>query len=264
MTPSSPLRNFSGFSYKKWSRRPTRLRWRLAHRSRQRRIVMPSKCATSELIDHDRRKLLTAAATGIAAAGVGRPCFPRIRPAAAATSDAIRPFRINIPDEALVDLRRHQGDALARETVADDSQGVPLATMQGLARYWATDYDWRKCEASSTPCRIRHRNRRAGHSLHPRALETRERAAAHRHARLARLDHRAVEDHRSAHQSHGHGASASDAFHLVIPSLPGYGFSAKPATTGWDPVAHRARLGRADETPRIHALRGARRRSGRP
>ncbi|MGY1633750.1 epoxide hydrolase N-terminal domain-containing protein, partial [Geodermatophilus sp. SYSU D01186] len=65
------------------------------------------------------------------------------------TSSAVRPFRIDVPDEALADLRRRIAATVwpERETVPDTSQGVPLATMQELARYWATDYDWRRCEA---------------------------------------------------------------------------------------------------------------------
>ena len=130
-----------------------------------------------------------------------------------------------------------------KETVADQSQGVPLATMQELARYWATDYDWRKVRGEAErPAAVHHRDRWAGHSFHPRSLEACECAAAHRHARMARLDHRAAEDHRSADQSRRPmAASAADAFDVVIPSMPGYGFSGKPTSTGWGPE----RMGRA-------------------
>ena len=101
----------------------------------------------SEVINEDRRQLLSTAAIGIAAAGAAS-LFPAY-PAPAATSDAMRPFRINVPEEDLVDLRRRIAATRwpERETVTDKSQGVQLATIQKLARYWATDYDWRKVEA---------------------------------------------------------------------------------------------------------------------
>ena len=93
----------------------------------------------------------------------------------AADKDAIRPFHVSIPEEALVDLRRRIAATRwpEQETVADQSQGVPLATMQELARYWATDYDWRKVRGETErPTAVHHRDRWAGHSFHSRAFET--------------------------------------------------------------------------------------------
>ncbi len=88
-----------------------------------------------------------------------------------------------------------------KETVGDDSQGVPLDLMQDLARYWASEYDWRSCEEKLNALpQLRDRDRRSRHPLHPRSLPARGRVAAHRDPRLARLDHRAAEDHRPAHQ----------------------------------------------------------------
>jgi hypothetical protein len=97
-----------------------------------------------ETIDHDKRKLLTGAALGLAAAGFAS-LFP-VRPAPAATTDAISPFHIHIPEADLVDLRRRLAATRwpEKETVTDDSQGVPLAMLQDLVRYWQTDYDWRR------------------------------------------------------------------------------------------------------------------------
>ena len=131
--------------------------------------------ATAEGIDHDRRRLLTTAAMGIAVAGAASflPARPGV---AAAAGDAIRPFRVDVPEEALADLRRRIAATRwpERETVADTSQGVQLATMQKLARYWATDYDWRKVRGEAErPAAVHHRDRRAGHPLHPRPLEAR-------------------------------------------------------------------------------------------
>ena len=101
----------------------------------------------SEVIDQVRRRLLSTAAMGIAAAGAAS-LFPRSS-ASAAAADAIHPFRIDVPEQDLVDLRRRLAATRwpDKETVADESQGVPLATLQGLVRYWQTDYDWRKVEA---------------------------------------------------------------------------------------------------------------------
>ena len=103
---------------------------------------------TSETIDQDRRRLLGTAAMGIAVAGAASLLPSKLT--AAPAGDAIRPFgSVNVPEEALVDLRRRIAATRwpDRETVTDASQGVQLATIQALARYWATEYDWRKIEA---------------------------------------------------------------------------------------------------------------------
>ena len=161
--------------------------------------------ATAEGIDHDRRRLLTTAAMGIAVAGAASflPARPGV---AAAAGDAIRPFRVDVPEEALADLRRRIAATRwpERETVADHSQGVQLATIQDLARYWATDYDWRKCEArlNALPQFVTEIDGLDIHFIHVRSKHA-ERAAGHHHARLAGLDHRAAEDHRSAHRPDG-------------------------------------------------------------
>ena len=102
--------------------------------------------AITEAINQDRRRLLSTAAMGIAVAGAAS-LLPA-HPASAAEGDAIRPFHISFPEEALVDLRRRIAATRwpERETVTDPSQGVQFATVQKLARYWQTDYDWRKIE----------------------------------------------------------------------------------------------------------------------
>ena len=124
---------------------------------------------------------------------------------------AIRPFRINVPEAELAELRRRIKATKwpERETVADASQGVQLATMQKLARYWATEYDWRKFEArlNALPQFITEIDGLDIHFIHVRSKHD-ECAAGHRHARLARLDHRAAEDHRSADQSRRRMAGA--------------------------------------------------------
>src|SRR6478735_5027095 len=156
-----------------------------------------------------------------------------------AAAEAIRPFRVKVPDEMLTDLRRR---ILAmrwpeRETVTDQSQGVPLATMRQLARYWATDYDWRKVEArlNALPQFVTEIDGLDVHFLHVRS--------GHEDALPLLVTHgwpgSVVEQLKIVGpltDPTAHGGSAADAFHLVIPSLPGHGFSGKPTAPGWTPV----------------------------
>src|ERR671921_1339616 len=157
---------------------------------------------------------------------------------------AVRPFRIDVPEEDLDDLRRRivATQWPEKETVADESQGVPLATMQELARYWATDYDWRKVEAklNALPQFMTEIDGLDIHFIHVRS--------PHENALPLIVNHgwpgSIIEQLKIIDplvDPTAHGASAEDAFHLVIPSMPGYGFSGKPTTTGWD----QARIARA-------------------
>jgi len=155
------------------------------------------------------------------------------------TSAAIRPFRINIPEAELVELRRRINATIwpERELVADESQGVQLATMQKLARYWTTDYDWRKVEAklNSLPQFITEIDGLNIHFIHVRSQHQNALPLIVTHGWPGSvIEQLKIIDPLS--NPTAHGASASDAFHLVIPSIPGYGFSGKPAKTGWDPV----------------------------
>jgi hypothetical protein len=183
---------------------------------------------------------------------------------AAAEDTATRPFRINVPEEVLVDLRRRVATTRwpDRETVTDDSQGVPLATMQELARHWATDYDWRKVEArlNALPQFITQIDGLDIHFIHVRSRHENAMPLIVTHGWPGSvIEQLKIIDPLTNPMAHG--ASGSDAFHLVIPSMPGYGFSGKPTTTGWGPDRI-ARLDRADEAPGIHALCCARRRLG--
>jgi pimeloyl-ACP methyl ester carboxylesterase len=151
----------------------------------------------------------------------------------------VRPFRIDdVPEEDLVDLRRRIADTQwpEKETVADESQGVPLATMQELARYWATDYDWRKCEAklNALPQFITEIDGLDIHFIHVRS--------EHEDALPLIVTHgwpgSIIEQLKilgPLTDPTAHGGSAEDAFDVVIPSMPGYGFSGKPTSTGWGP-----------------------------
>ena len=159
-------------------------------------------------------------------------------PADVAEQTAVRPFQIAFPESDLADLRRRV-DATRwpeRETVTDDSQGVPLATMQALARYWATDYDWGACEArlNALPNFLTEIDGLDIHFIHV--------SSPHADALPLIVTHgwpgSIIEQLKIIEpltNPTAHGASAADAFHLVIPSLPGHGFSAKPTATGWDP-----------------------------
>ncbi|MGY4422314.1 pimeloyl-ACP methyl ester carboxylesterase [Bradyrhizobium sp. JR6.1] len=200
----------------------------------------PAAIATGQLnqdaIDQDRRRLLTGAALGLIAAGAAS-LFPA-HPAAAASSDAIRPFRINIPEEDLVDLRRRLAATRwsDKETVNDDSQGVPQAMLRDLVRYWQTDYDWRKVEArlNALPQFVTEIDGLDIHFIHVRSNHDNALPLIVTHGWPGSvIEQMKIIDPLT--DPTAHGGSASDAFHLVIPSMPGYGFSGKPTTVGWDP-----------------------------
>jgi pimeloyl-ACP methyl ester carboxylesterase len=150
----------------------------------------------------------------------------------------IRPFRVDMPDEAIADLRRHIAATRwpSRELVADRSQGVQLATIQELARYWATDYDWRKCEArlNALP---QFRIEIDGVDVH--FIHVRSR---HKNALPLIVTHgwpgsviELLGVVGPLTDPAAHGGRAEDAFDLVLPSLPGYGFSGEPTEVGWNP-----------------------------
>jgi pimeloyl-ACP methyl ester carboxylesterase len=152
--------------------------------------------------------------------------------------NAIRPFRVNVPDAELADLRRRISATRwpDRETVKDESQGVRLATMQQLARYWATEYDWRKVETrlNALPNFVTEIDGLDIHFIHIRSK--------HENALPLIVTHgwpgSVVEQLKIIEpltNPTAHGGKAEDAFHLVIPSLPGYGFSGKPTAPGWTP-----------------------------
>jgi pimeloyl-ACP methyl ester carboxylesterase len=156
----------------------------------------------------------------------------------------IRPFTVEIPEAELEDLRaRIRATRFPdRETVEDDSQGVPLALMQNLARYWATEYDWRKCEArlNAVPNFITEIDGLDIHFIHVRSKHEDALPIVVCHGWPGSIVEQLKLIGRLTDPT-AHGASASDAFHVVIPSMPGYGFSGKPTTTGWDLV----RIGKA-------------------
>jgi pimeloyl-ACP methyl ester carboxylesterase len=156
---------------------------------------------------------------------------------------AIRPFQVNVPEAELTELRRRITATRwpERETVPDQSQGVQLETMQKLARYWATEYDWRKAEArlNALPNFMTEIDGLDIHFIHVRSKHENALPLIVTHGWPGSIiEQLKIVDPLT--NPTAHGGSASDAFHLVIPSMPGYGFSGRPATTGWDP-AHIAR-----------------------
>ena len=156
----------------------------------------------------------------------------------------VRPFKISFPEPDLTELRRRINATRwpERETVADDSQGVPLAMMQDLARYWGSDYDWSQCEAklNGLPNFITEIDGLDIHFVHVRSQHEDALPLVVTHGWPGSVIEQLKIIEPLANPE-AHGGSGADAFHLVIPSLPGHGFSAKPTTTGWDP----ARIARA-------------------
>ncbi len=158
------------------------------------------------------------------------------KPSATVGDSAMREFKVDIPEAALVDLRQR---ILAtrwpeKETVADESQGVPLATMRELARYWATDYDWRKAEAklNSYPQFITNIDGLDIHFIHVRSKNPKALPVIISHGWPGSvLEQIKLIDLLT--DPTAHGGKAEDAFDVVIPSMPGYGFSGKPTSTGW-------------------------------
>ena len=150
---------------------------------------------------------------------------------------AIRPFHVNVPEAELTELRRRINATRWPDRETDASQGVQLATMQELARYWATEYDWRRVEArlNALPQFLTEIDGVDIHFIHVRSK--------HEDALPLIVSHgwpgSVIEQLKIIDpltNPTAHGGKASDAFHVVIPHMPGYGFSGKPTTTGWDPV----------------------------
>jgi hypothetical protein len=160
------------------------------------------------------------------------------KPPAAGENSLIRPFQVNIPEDRITDL--HKRIVATRwpekETVMDASQGVQLATMQELARYWATEYDWRRCEAklNTYPQFVTNIDGLDVHFIHVRSKNPNALPLIVTHGWPGSIiEQLKIIDPLT--NPAAHGGRAEDSFDIVIPSLPGYGFSGKPTTTGWDP-----------------------------
>jgi len=158
----------------------------------------------------------------------------------AAEAHAIRPFRVNVPEADLADLRKRITATKwpDREQVNDATQGVQMATMQKLAQYWANEHDWRKCEAkiNALPNFITEIDGLDIHFIHVRSKHENALPMIVTHGWPGSI----IEQMKIIEpltNPTAHGGTADDAFHLVIPSLPGYGFSGKPTKPGWNPVS---------------------------
>src|SRR6201988_4714958 len=207
--------------------------WPILH---QGRIQMSAMSSTLS-----RRTVLAASAAASAA---------NLLPGAAIAADntdertAIRPFSFRAPEPSLAEMRRRVSAAIwpEQETVTDSSQGVQLATMQKLARYWATDYDWRKVEAriNALPNFLTEIDGLDIHFIHVRSKHENALPLIVTHGWPGSITEQ-IKIIDPLTNPTAHGGSAADAFHLGVPSMPGYGFSGKPTTTGWDP----ARIARA-------------------
>jgi pimeloyl-ACP methyl ester carboxylesterase len=206
-----------------------------------------------EINDHRRRFLGTAAITIAAAqlgvfgspdaqAGEAIPAGATPLPSkagAAADDKSIRLFRVSFPEADLVDLRRRIAATRwpDHETVDDESQGVQLATMQALARYWGTDYDWRKVNArlKALPQFVTNIDGLDIHFIHVRSKHANALPIIVTHGWPGSIIEQLKIIGPLTDPTAYYGGKPEDAFDVVIPSLPGYGFSGKPTTTGWDP-----------------------------
>jgi len=184
--------------------------------------------------------LLSVGIVTVATAQNPNASSPSPAKSSATTDDkAIRPFHFTASKEAVADMRKRIAATRwpEKETVTDKSQGVQLATIQALAKYWATDYDWRKCEAKlkALPQFITTIDGVDIHFIHVRSKEKNALPMIITHGWPGSIiEQLKIIDPLT--NPTAHGGKAEDAFDVVIPSLPGYGFSGKPTTTGWDPI----------------------------
>ena len=178
----------------------------------------------------------------------------------------IRPVKIDTSEEAVADMRRRVAGARqpTPELVADRSQGVQLATIQELARYWATDYDWRACEAklNALPQFKTEIDGVDVHFIHVKSPHPGALPLIMTHGWPGSVIE-LLDVIGPLTDPPAHGGNAGDAFDLVLPSLPGYGYSSQPTEIGWDAGPHRERLDGADAPPRLRPLGGPGRRRRR-
>src|SRR5580700_2424611 len=191
---------------------------------------------TAEPFQHTRRDLIAASAVG-GAAILATHALAQASAVVGATGGDIRPFQVGFPPAAMDDLRRRILATRwpARETVMDATQGVQLATIQKLARRWATDYDWGRCEArlKALPHFITEIDGLDIHFIHVRSKHPGALPIIVTHGWPGSIiEHLKIIEPLT--DPTAHGGVALDAFDVVIPSLPGYGFSAKPTAPGWD------------------------------
>jgi pimeloyl-ACP methyl ester carboxylesterase len=197
----------------------------------------------SKLYSSPTRRGLLAATAAVAAFGLVRSVSAgtseETQPAAASPDNVIRPFHIDFPETHLTDLRRRIAATRwpEQETVTDATQGVRLATMRALARYWQTDYDWRKVETrlNALPQFMTEIDGLDIHFIHVRSKHENALPVIVTHGWPGSIIEQSKIIDPLTNPT-AHGGSVSDAFDIVIPSLPGHGFSGKPTASGWDPI----------------------------
>lgn len=200
----------------------------------------------SEVLKTSRRQFLAASATfaasGLATVASAEGILDDIQQGggggSAGGGATIRPFQVHFPDTALADLRQRLAHTRLpeKETVSDFSQGVPLKTIEQVLHYWQTGYDWRKCEArlNSYPNFITEIDGLDIHFIHVRSKHEDAMPLIVTHGWPGSIvEQLKIIDPLT--NPTAHGGQASDAFHIVIPSMPGYGFSGKPTAGGWGP-----------------------------
>jgi hypothetical protein len=183
---------------------------------------------------------MVASLLPLSALAATQPESPAQKKGAMPDNTSIRPFHFEAPQADLADLHKRISATKwpEREQVADASQGVQLATMQKLAKYWANEHDWRKCEAkiNAVPNFITEINGLDIHFIHVRSKHENALPMIVTHGWPGSIiEQMKIIDPLT--NPTAHGGTAADAFHLVIPSLPGYGFSGKPKAPGWNPVS---------------------------
>jgi pimeloyl-ACP methyl ester carboxylesterase len=187
-------------------------------------------------VDQDRRRLVSTAIASVFLAGGANLHSSELQ--AASPDEAIRPFRADIPEEQLLDLRKRIAATRwpDRETVSDQSQGIQLAKLQELVRYWGTDYDWRRAEAklNALPQFMTAIDGTDIHFIHVRSRHPNPLALIMTHGWPGSV-FELLKTVGPLTDPTAHGGQAEDAFDLILPSMPGYGFSAKPTGTGWGP-----------------------------
>jgi len=191
--------------------------------------------------DPSRRDILLAGGSLLAmsAIGTGAASLVSTSPARAAASEEIRPFSVHFSDDQLADLRRRVAATKwpSKEIVTDASQGVQFETIQKLAQYWATDYDWRKMEAklNALPQFMTNIDGVDIHFIHVRSKNPNALPVIITHGWPGSIIEQ-LKIIEPLTDPAANGGAVEDAFDVVIPSLPGYGFSGQPTVTGWDPV----------------------------
>jgi pimeloyl-ACP methyl ester carboxylesterase len=211
----------------------------------QAHLIIARRCILQNALCFNRRRICRWIAAAAALGPLDRLAIAEKSNAMTAVAQqkqtddgTVRPFRVSVPEAQLSDMRRRIEATRwpDRETVGDESQGVQLATMQELARYWGTDYDWRTCEAklNALPNFMTRIDGLDIHFIHVRSKNEKALPLIVTHGWPGSvIEQLKIIDPLS--NPTAHGANAADAFHLVIPSLPGFGFSERPTTSGWGP-----------------------------